>query len=605
MFTPQLTVPLKQDNRPKDLVEPRHDKVRAWLDELPLANPFDSLRLVGHMLSQWNSLSIPFERRFAAMELVLPLIDELSPSVRREYGDAQIPLSDRKKQRANLMQGVWTETAHGYKSIIMEMMLTTQSITNPHEILVPSVFRAVRILTEELLERYLTFSAPLTSTWFEINQLYQFALTHSLTEVPVTCSGSEGRASSIDRAYRQALLLHLSDPYHLIPGEAARLYDELFAWTPLATVTPINNSVPPKGNYFVNFKLDCGPTFASQEAGLKTIEYGVSVDTRKMYAAVKNRLDSNHNDTKNSAQKQSTLGDRMLRERYLRLARAWSPRKERQGKRNTQVQQVMLASGFSACHQHASKGKAFEPEKDELRLQQVQHKQNILDDLEVLSDDEMPWIDEQKLTEINAGPGPARSAHFEGHSPNGQSGDWTNGIYSGAESARFADIDNAKMNDFTALCTAIDTSAYGLNLSYSLSATKISARVGDLVAFRELGATPDEAATGWHIGATRWLRCTNERDIEMGIERLSSDALPVATRALEGVGRGTDYFRGLIIPRRNPDEGDSTILTLPTVYDAGTVLLLNTGDQLFKIRLIHLVEGTNSFARYEYRLLDI
>lgn len=604
MFAPKLTVPPKQDGRPQDLLEPRHEKIKAWLDDLPLANPFDSLRLVGYQIEQWNRVSLPFEKRFVAMELVLPLVEELAPAVRREYTDAQIPLTDRKKQRSVLMQKLWTEAAHGYKSIIMEMLLTAKAITNPHEILIPSVYRAIGALCEELLETYLTFAPPAPSTWLELNQLYQFALTHSLADTPVVkANRKDNRETTINQAYRQALLLHLSDPYHLLPGEAIKLFDELLAWTDLCELATITNAAPPIGMHFVDTAADSGPLFATPEQHKRVIANGLVVKTDKLYAAVKQKLDS-QTDFKPGTTKQTTLGERLLRERYLRLARAWTPRKERKTPRQPQQQQIMLASGMNACYLHAAGGRAFQPEKDESRIQEATQHQAMLDDLEVLSDDDAPWLDESKLADIASDAGPARSAHFEGHAPQGQTSDWSNLIYSGSEAARLNDLDIAKLDQTSALCTALDASDNGVSVSYSLSAAKMQARVGDLITLRELGSSESAASSTWRIGAIRWLRCNDDRDVELGIELIADDGLPVGTRALEGVGRGTDYFRGLIIPKRHPKGGQTTILTLPSVYDVGTVLLVNTSNELLKVRLLHLVESTSSFARYDFRLLE-
>lgn len=604
MFAPKLTVPAKQEHRPKDLLEPRHEKIKAWLDDLPLANPFDSLRLLGDLIEQWNRADLPFEKRFVAMELVLPLVEELTPAVRREYTDAQIPLTDRKKQRSQLMQKLWTEAAYGYKSVIMDMLLTTQAITNPHEILIPSVYRAIGILSDKLVEAYLTFAPPPPTTWLELNQLFQFASTHSIADTPILKANREhNKESTINQAYRQALLLHLSDPYHLLPGEAVKLFDELLAWTAWCELTSISNAPPPVGAQFVDTATDSGPVFATQERHKSIIANGLIVRTDKLYAAVKHKLDA-QTDVKPGATKQTTFSERLQRERYLRLARAWSPRKERQTQRQAQKHQTLLASGMNACYFHASNGRAFQPEQDETRIEEAARQQTAVDDLEVMFDADTPWLDESKMSDITAGVGPPRSAHFASHAPKGQSSDWNNPIYSGSESARLNDLEIAKSDKTNALCTTLDASDKGISLSYSLSPATMQARVGDLVTLRELGPGESTELTTWRIGATRWLRCNDDRDVELGIELLANDALPIGTRALEGVGRGTDYFRGLIIPRRHPRAGHTTILTLPAVYDVGTVLLLNTGDDLLKVRLLHLVESTSSFARYEFRLLE-
>ena len=40
--------------------------------------------------------------------------------------------------------------------------------------------------------------------------------------------------------------------------------------------------------------------------------------------------------------------------------------------------------------------------------------------------------------------------------------------------------------------------------------------------------------------------------------------------------------------------------TPPTIYDEGTLLLVNLGDRLLRVKLVELLEATRTFARFHY-----
>jgi hypothetical protein len=157
----------------------------------------------------------------------------------------------------------------------------------------------------------------------------------------------------------------------------------------------------------------------------------------------------------------------------------------------------------------------------------------------------------------------------------------------------------------SAVCSVHDASDQGLSISLELNEdTKISTRVGDLVTIRPCaGMTLPGTSDEWSICTIRWLRVRDDSHLELGIQVLADDARAVATKATEGVGKGSEYFRGLIIPGTDPSQKQTTLITSPAVYDIGSELVVNTSKQLVPVRLIRLLEGTNSYARFEFRRL--
>ena len=104
MFAPKLSTPPKYASLPKLIVEPRAEMLAEWLAHLPLANPQQSARDIVDVLTQLNRIEIVAKKRLALLETLRPRILELAPTLRKEYIDAELPLSERKKQRHELGQ---------------------------------------------------------------------------------------------------------------------------------------------------------------------------------------------------------------------------------------------------------------------------------------------------------------------------------------------------------------------------------------------------------------------------------------------------------------------------------------------------------------------
>ena len=124
-----------------------------------------------------------------------------------------------------------------------------------------------------------------------------------------------------------------------------------------------------------------------------------------------------------------------------------------------------------------------------------------------------------------------------------------------------------------------------------------SVRVGELVTYKR---NPTASSDRWHVGVIRWLRTPDFASVELGIMALTEQAQAVATRALGGAGAGGDYARSLLVSHNDDTSPVDTIFTPPTIYDEGSLLLINQGDKLLRVKLVELLEATRTFARFRY-----
>ena len=95
-----------------------------------------------------------------------------------------------------------------------------------------------------------------------------------------------------------------------------------------------------------------------------------------------------------------------------------------------------------------------------------------------------------------------------------------------------------------------------------------------------------------------------EERVEIGIKTLAYSATPVETRAIEGAGAGGESMRSLLIPQGNPEEKDTKLVAQASIYDIGTVLMLNMGDKLLYGRIKSMIDTTRSFSHLGFELVD-
>jgi hypothetical protein len=102
----------------------------------------------------------------------------------------------------------------------------------------------------------------------------------------------------------------------------------------------------------------------------------------------------------------------------------------------------------------------------------------------------------------------------------------------------------------------------------------------------------------------RWMRTDAQEKLELGIGLLADDTLAVAARGIKGVGKDSEYFRSLLIPKLDPTQYPTTLITPAAVFDVDSVILVNTGTDVFYAQLTKLMDATNAFALFQFKIVD-
>jgi hypothetical protein len=147
-------------------------------------------------------------------------------------------------------------------------------------------------------------------------------------------------------------------------------------------------------------------------------------------------------------------------------------------------------------------------------------------------------------------------------------------------------------------------SPIGIALNAQDANRQLDVRVGELVVYRFSG----KRLQRWQVGVIRWLTTQYSSEepamVNVGIMNLSNGAVPVGTKAIQGLGTGTDYFRSLFIPKQVSLQQTRSLIVPAFLYDVGSVLVMNMKQRLSHVRLTRVLLSTRSFTQFEFEVTN-
>ena len=555
MTLPVLNLPLLNTSRPKPYIKPK--KFRQWLLTLPAGNPHKSASIVLKQLKTLNQSRYPYSERSQLLDALRPTIRQLLLSLKQTLRQAELPLSAENKITEQLIQNLLGEIAKGYKLITNDLMAKTSSKENDQLLLRESIYLSIQYLARSIVESYLTYSSPEHDVWRELHQLYRYAEYENIQNEAIDDPYPDYALPihyTIDLAYKRIVLLSLSAPYHLMQNEAEDIYYLVSAWTSVCEISQLDKAHI-SDEYGVDFATDMSPRYIPSNLEWEPVD-GRIIDLEQ----VKIRL-SNHttkvvrfnveNDDFLSVETPHSLKERQQRDMLLRLTDAWHSSLTRDTHREDRGAKLKMALGLNACHFYCSNKAEFTPEMDELRLvtsgdnKQATAFANIYREA----------LHKDRLHENNSYPISPWQQHNISHS--------------------------------------------GIAISCDDSCNNMNIKVGEVVTYLF------ESKTGlhWKIGIIRWVHINEENNIDMGVMNLSHSAVPIAIKAVAGLGKDTDYFRSLLIPKQVSIKQLRSVIVPALLYDVGTTLSVNMKTKLFYIKLSKLIISSGNVSMFEFELL--
>ena len=285
----KLTLPLQHDYT-DPTVETDPLRLRVWLDDLPLMDVVETLRLVHGGLDGLNEQKLGAEARLELLEAyrvtVLRLFQTIDPL---QFG--QLNLARARRQEA--IEGIGhllLSLANGYKLVIAGLYAGSGR-DKPHPLLGHVLNRTLEQMAYILLDCYRFYREAQPLLIAETHQLYRLARRFGLLGVAIEAdSATEGAATSAVY-YHAGMLLSLTEPARLVEGEAGLLFDVLLRHADKCRIVP-GNSWEGKGEglFLVDLHSDTLPVPCSRLDSPVALQESYLLDANPALRAIRAQL---------------------------------------------------------------------------------------------------------------------------------------------------------------------------------------------------------------------------------------------------------------------------------------------------------------------------
>lgn len=268
-------------------VETRPNQLKKRLDALPLTNFSEVSRILREDIGALNRQKIALDVRLKLLESYRNIILKLMPALEDQFVTARLPLQEKPRLMVELALHLQTELATGYKIILLDYQDKRIKLGKGKVALVAAQ-HAISALSRILAIHYQIYAPAPAGIWSEIHQIFSFVMEQKIADESV--AGSNGK-SGIGPIYKQTLLLALSDPYHLNPGEIRKIQEYLVLFGDLAQLQPPMQSSDPIGRFLVQTDSDSPPSEALQILDEASNLNSILLNTQELAHALRHHAD--------------------------------------------------------------------------------------------------------------------------------------------------------------------------------------------------------------------------------------------------------------------------------------------------------------------------
>ncbi|MFO7593089.1 MAG: hypothetical protein R6X15_03460 [Pseudomonadota bacterium] len=538
----------------KDSFDYRSANVEKWVQTLPVGNIGETARLVYDALYEVNRLEITWKERHRFLELLREPVHYVQNSLVRRFTGMPFPLPEKARRISLLARTLYDEMALGYKAAIEEM-LEGNFLTRDNKALTLLIHRAVRYLSRSLLTCYQTYTPHPENSWLELHSLYLYAEHKNIQQTPIKDEYNQLMPdSSIARVYKQILLLVLTSPYRLRQGEAEAVYSALARWAGHGHIIPYDDPSAGEALFVVHMDSDEAPDYRVFDHRNCNSELCRLVDTRQLSKVLTEELER-----RKRGDISGPIGAQLMR----LLIRTWGVAPRRVFSRNDRQATIEVVVGTTMLHRALAR---------ELAIPELSGKtanfssKSVTDSGHSTSDDMWDIFSSSKM-----------KANYEHY------------LNLTAEEADH-EIKIPEVVSETWQIRNESAGGYRLALEPSQSA---KVQVGELIGLRHR-----RDGDLWETGVVRWLRQDLEGGLEIGVQALAPQVLPVMVKKVEPKGHTADYQYGLMLPKIPTLKQPATIITPVMLFHTGDELILHSPDNDLKITLLQQLQATGSFAQF-------
>jgi hypothetical protein len=531
--------------------------VERWVQDLPLGNVGAMSKQLYSSLREVNRLAISWRERQRFLELLRHPIQYVQEQLQRHYTSVPLMLPPKTQQITELSKALSGEMALGYKTAIEEM-LGSSFLSRDNKALTELIHRAIHYLSCSLLTSYKTYGPHPKNNWLELHLLYLHAEHKDIHTKPI--SDKENKAlpkSSIARLYKQILLLALASPYRMRQDEAQAVYDALARWAGHAHIIPYNDPGAAEALFVVHLDSDDAPDFLAFNLRDCNTELCRLIDTRQLSQILQEELASLNSKGRNA--------EGISAELLYRLIRSWGIAPKRSFGRNEKDASLEVVVGLSNLHL------ALTPE---------------------LGDENQRRKKAQYQTKSVVGVSQPTSRDIWDIFCKDRMGQQ----YQDYQKTQQPEEKKPKQPVPRQYWQIRNESAGGYRLAIKQT-DEAKVQVGELLGLRHRDSQqPCEA------GVIRWMRQPTEGGLELGVQVLAPQVMPVMLRNTRLSGKAAEFQPALLLPEVPTIGLPATLLTPVLLFKTGMELQLQHPEQDIRIVLTERGQETGRFTQYRFEI---
>jgi hypothetical protein len=533
----------------------RGNAVEQWVEELPQGNVGTMSKQLYSALREVNRLAISWRDRQRFLELLRQPVSYLQDQLQQRYTGLSFPLPPKTQQIAELSKALSAEMALGYTTAIEEMQASS-FLNRDSKALVELIHRAVHYLSCAQLTSYKTYSGHPEDCWFELHRLYLIAEHKGVHTKQITDKVNAALPkSSIARLYKQILLLALASPYRMRQGEAHAVYHALARWAGHAHIIPYNDPSAAEALFVVHMDSDDSPDFQAFNHRDCNTELCRLVDTRQLSHVLQEEFEQLKARGKNEEGVSSEL--------LYHLIRSWGITPKRSFSRNNKDAVLEVVVGLSSLHRALATELGDESQlRDRAEYQSKSvtsiNQPTSKDIWNVFSTDTLgdQYENYKKLTEPKQKKAPEKVVR------------------------QYWQIRNESAG------------GYRLAIEHNDGA---KVQVGELVGLRHRHSDkPCE------VGVIRWMRQPADGGLELGVQVLAPQAVPIMLRNTKRDGKGAELQPALLLPEVPIINLPATLLTPILIFEVGMELQIHHPEQDIRSVLSERLQQSGSFTQFRF-----
>ena len=568
-------------------IRPR--KLASWIDVLPRANLGETAKQIYTVLQETNQLAYPYQDRIRFLETLREPIDYVTSSMKKHFIGVSLPLPDKSQKIAVITKELFSNMAQGYK-IALEDMLANNLIILDKKPLAMLTHRSIKYIGQNFLTCYQSYSPFPADNWTELHKLYLFAEKRKLLKTKIRDEqNSFEQKTSISTEYTRILLLALSSPYQLRHGEAGKIYGALERWLNVPIIHPLTSDDSEHDKFVDNLSQAQAPMALSLASTLnkETIDPHKLriIDTQgiaeKLEFELQNTVDVGLSTITTIDAMHPDLSHNLLQ----RLLIAWGAASKRHFPRTNKNEKVKITIGLSAAHQLITKkaqamdnGKYTNKYNDRAHFESTELQIDLKDPgttsrdvweliypteltgLEPLVEQELSLQDRTKIN-LKVEPTQTEAKQY-------QTDNWL----------------------------ILNESAKGMMIS-NQDEFKNKAQVGELVSIRRHS---NGRAERWSIGVIRWIKSSQDKSLQMGIEILNPNCAAIGIRAASTPD--APLQRTLMLPELVNLKQPACLITPPVPWREGHKIIINMLGKDIPATLGKSIQNTGLFAQFQFEI---